>query len=120
MSRKNVEIVRELNERFEGGDRESWRQVFAEDAVWDTSATQLPQAGVYEGHSGIERFFTDWVGTWENLVFEPQDLIDAGDSVVTVFRWIARGKTSGVETEATMFGVYDFIDGRIARYRQYE
>ncbi|MBA2522370.1 MAG: nuclear transport factor 2 family protein [Solirubrobacterales bacterium] len=120
MSQENVEIVRELTKRFEGGDRESWRQVVAKDAIWDTSATTIPQAGVYEGHVGIERFFTDWLGTWENPEVETQDLIDAGDSVIQVFRWKVRGKASGVETEATMFGVYDVREGWVVRFRQYE
>jgi len=120
MSDENVEIVRDMSKRFAAGDRESWRQTFAEDAIWDTSATNSPQAGIYDGHAGIERFFIDWLGTWEDLVLETVDLIDAGDSVISVIRWIGRGKASGVTTEATMFGVYDIEDGRIVRYRQYE
>ena len=120
MSEENVEIVREMTKRFEAGDRESWREVITEDVIWDTSATTGPQAGVYEGHVGIERFFRDWLGTWENPVVETLNLIDAGDSVVLVFRWTGRGKASGVETKATMFGVYDLEDVQIVRFRQYE
>jgi uncharacterized protein len=120
MSQENVEIVREMTNRFASGDRESWREVFVEDVIWDTSATTIPQAGVYEGHSGVERVFIDWLGTWENLFIESLDLIDAGDSVITVFRWTGRGKASGVETQTTMFGVYDVKDRRITRFRQYE
>ena len=112
-----MEIVRDLTTRFVTGDRESWREVLAEDVIWDISTTA---AGVYEGHAGIERFFTDWLGTWEDPVLEHLDFIDAGDSVVVVFRWTGRGKASGVEIEATMFGVHDLKDGQIVRYRQYE
>ena len=120
MSEGNVEIVREMAKRFEAGDRESWREVITEDVIWDTSATIGPQAGIYEGHAGIERFFIDWLGTWENPLVKNLEMIDAGDSVITVVRWTARGKTSGVETEATMFGVYDVKDRRIVRYRQFD
>ena len=115
-----MEIVRRMNDRFASGDRESWREVFAEDVIWDTSATALPRAGVYEGHSGIERFFIDWLGTWENPRIEYLEHIDAGDSVISIFRWTGRGKASGVETQTTMFGVYDVKDRRITRYRQCE
>jgi ketosteroid isomerase-like protein len=120
MSRENVEIVRDMTTRFATGDRESWREVIAEDVIWDTSATTMPQAGVYEGHAGIERFFIDWLGTWENPLVENLEVIDAGDSVVVVFRWTGRGRTSGAETETTMFAVYDVKDGRIVRFRQYD
>ena len=77
MSQENVEIVRGMVTRFAAGDRESWREVFAEDAVWDTSATTTPQAGVYEGHAGMERFFIDWLGTWVNPVVESLELTDS-------------------------------------------
>lgn len=120
MSRENVEILREMFSRFEAGDRESWREVFADDVVWDISATTFPQAGVYQGHSGVERFFIDWLGTWENPVLEVLEYIDAGDRVVAVFRWSAHGRTSGIATEMTMFGVYDLENGRVVRFRQYE
>jgi ketosteroid isomerase-like protein len=120
MSEENVAVVREMLDRFAAGDRESWREVFAEDVIWDISATTMPQARVYEGHEGMERFFIDWLGTWKELTFETMDLIDAGDCVITVFHWTARGKASGVATEMTMFGVYDIEGGRIVRYRQYE
>ena len=85
MSQENVEIVRGMVTRFAAGDRESWREVFAEDAVWDTSATTTPQAGVYEGHAGMERFLIDWLGTWVNPLVESLELTDAGDCVISVF-----------------------------------
>ena len=64
MSQENVEVIKEFTSRFEGGDREEWRGHFDPDVVWDTSATEMPAAGVYHGHEGVERFFRDWLGTW--------------------------------------------------------
>ncbi len=118
-----MEVVRAMFDGFEGiqaGDRESWRGMIAEDVIWDTSATSFPQAGVYEGHSGVERFFIDWLGTWESPVVEALDYIDAGDSVVVAFRWSGRGRTSGIDTAMTMFAVYDVKDAQVVRFRQYE
>ena len=119
MSQENVEIVRDLTTRFETGDRESWREVLADDVIWDFSATTVAE-GVYEGLSGVERFFIEWLGAWENPTLEHLEMMDAGDSVVVVFRWTARGKARGVETEATMFGVHDVKDGRVVRFRQFD
>ena len=92
----------------------------AEDAVWDTSATAMPGAGVQRGHAGVARFFIEWMGAWKNLSVDPLEFIEAGESVVSVFRWTGIGKTSGVPTQRDFFGVYDLRDGRISRYRQYE
>jgi uncharacterized protein len=119
MSRENVEILEELLARFQAGDRTSLKDAFTEDVVWDTLASITPAAGIYEGPAGVERFFVEWLGTWEDPTVEHLELIDAGDSVVNVFRWSGRGRTSGVPTEGVFFGVYDLRDGKIARYRQY-
>ena len=63
MSQENVEVVKAFTLSFEGGDRDEWREYFDPNVVFDTSATEMPFAGVYHGHQGIERFFRDWLGT---------------------------------------------------------
>jgi hypothetical protein len=120
MSRENVELVREFLGLFAAGDRRSWRQYFAPEAVWDTSQSQLPAAGVYRGHEGVEQFFADWLAIWDDYAMENDEFIDAGDSVVVVFRQRGRGKGSGVRAERTFFGVYDLEAGKVTRFRQYE
>jgi ketosteroid isomerase-like protein len=77
MSEENVEIVREMSNRFEAGDREEWREHFDPGIVWDTSATEMPAAGVYQGHEGVERFFRDWLGTWTDYEVATREYIDA-------------------------------------------
>jgi uncharacterized protein len=120
MSRENVELVEEMFARFQSGDRTAWRNQIAEDVIWDTSATTMPGAGIYQGHAGVERFFVEWMGAWKDPSVEPLEFIDAGESIVSVFRWTGIGKTSGVPTQRDFFGVYDLRDRRVSRYRQYE
>jgi uncharacterized protein len=120
MSRENVEIIKDLSARFVAGDRESWRKKFADDVVWDTSATTMPAAGIYRGHEGVERFFREWLGAWEDPVVESLETIDAGDSVVIAFRWTGRGRSSGVQTQREWFGVHDLREGQVVRWRQYD
>jgi ketosteroid isomerase-like protein len=66
MSQENVEIVREFNRIFATGDRDDWRDHFDPDVIWDTSASGMPEAGVYHGHQGVEQFFRHWLGTWRD------------------------------------------------------
>jgi len=120
VSQRNVDIVREFAEQYAAGDRVSWRRYFAEDVVWDMSRSNLPQAGVYRNHEGMERFFTDWLGAWDEYEIEHHEVLDAGDSVVVVFRQRGRGRSSGVFTERDFAGVYDLRDGLVTRYREYE
>jgi ketosteroid isomerase-like protein len=120
VSQENVDTVSEFLELFAAGDRVAWRRYFAEDVVWDMSRSGLPAAGVYNGHEGLERFFADWLGTWEDYSVEFREVIDAGDEVVVTFRQRGRGRTSGIVTERDFAGVYEIADGIVTTYRQYE
>ena len=120
MSQQNVETVKEFTRLFEAGDRNAWRDYFDPDVVWDTSATRMPSAAMYHGHQGIERFFREWLGTWSDYTVETREHIDAGDSVVIVFRQSGIGRGSGVRAERDFLAVYDLSDSKVVRYRQYE
>ena len=120
MSQENVERVKAFTSLFEAGDRNGWREYFDPDVVWDTSASNMPSAGIYHGHQGIERFFGEWLGAWSDYRMEAREFIDAGDSVVLVFHQSGIGRGSGVKTERDFFAVYDLRDSKVVRYRQYE
>jgi len=64
MSQENVELVKAFMGPFEAGDRDAWRDYFDPDVVWDTSASEMPAAGVYHGRQGVAQFFRDWLATW--------------------------------------------------------
>jgi ketosteroid isomerase-like protein len=96
MSQENVEVVKAFMGLFEAGDRDAWRDYFDPDVVWDTSASEMPAGGIYHGHEGIERFFREWLGAWDQYEVETREYIDAGDSVVLVFRQSGIGRGSGV------------------------
>jgi uncharacterized protein len=120
MSQENVKIVKTFTRLFEKGDRDEWRKHFDPNVVWDTSASNMPSAGVYEGHQGVDRFFRDWLGTWRDYEIATREYLDAGDSVVIVFRQHGTGRESGVEIERDFFGVYDLRASKVVRFRMFE
>jgi uncharacterized protein len=120
MSEENVEIVKKFSRLFQGGDREKWREYFEPDVVWDTSASNMPAAGIYRGHAGVERFFRDWLGTWTDFEIEFREFRDAGASVVVVFHQRGTGRGSGVQIERDFFAVYDLRASAVVRYRLFE
>ena len=119
MSRENVEIVQKFTRLFEEGSRDEWRAHFDPNVVWDTSASGMPSAGILHGHEGVERFFRDWLGTWRNYGLLTREYLDAGDSVVIVFRQRGTGRESGIESERDFFGAYDLRRSKVVRFRLY-
>ena len=121
VAESGVDIVRGLFDAFAAGDRVGWRDRVDPDVVWDMSTSPLPSAGVYRGHEGVEQFFRDWMGTWDDYRLETLEVIDAGrDRVVVVFRQSGRGRASGIVIDRLFFGLYELADGKLVRFRPFD
>src|SRR5919108_5315232 len=94
MSQQNVEILRRMFERLgRGGEHsEALYEVLDEEVVWDTTG-HLPEGRVFRGHDGVRQFWRTWRGTWETWKFWPEEMVDAGDTVVVSMR--QRGARQG-------------------------
>ena len=76
---------------------------------------------VYRGHEGVTGWLERevWV-TYETFEVHPDENQVIDDERLLVFgHWIARGRESGVELEATASWVVDVRDGRIVRWQTY-
>jgi ketosteroid isomerase-like protein len=57
----------------------------------------LPGAESARGIDAVKRYIESFAKYWEEVRFEPEEFIDAGDSVVVVALLVGRGKRSGIE-----------------------
>ena len=93
MSQENVEIVREIHERWKLGDFSS--------VSWAHPEIEFsnPAALDEEVHQGIEamaREWARWLRGFEDFRSEALEFFEAGDEVVTINRFSGRGRGSGV------------------------
>jgi ketosteroid isomerase-like protein len=124
MSRENVELVRKLLEMFQRREHERVFALYDPAIEWDASnfAETIPDlAGVYHGHDGVRAYWRRWLLAWDNLEFEVQDVVDAGDQVVALIhkqrQW---GRDSGIATEFPPYGiVFSVRGGRVTRWCGY-
>jgi ketosteroid isomerase-like protein len=80
----------------------------------------IPDAGDYHGHRGFEKWLLeDWAAAWESYTFEPEQFVDAGHVVLSIFTLTARGKGSGVETRRRNATVNTVENGRVTRVEYY-
>ena len=86
------------------GDREAWLALWDEEAEFYPLRAQL-EGESYSGHEGLERFLVEMTEEWEEVRFEIEETRDAGEQVVGIGRFRARGRASGVDLDVPL-GVF--------------
>lgn len=126
MSQENVELVhrwyqalgRTLAAYSDVGGRiedapfvEDVFELTDEDIEWSWPIT--PES--FHGREGLLRAAADWLETVEDWRIEVEEVLDAGDHVVSSQLVRAQGKGSGAPSDQHVFTVFTFRDGRILR-----
>jgi ketosteroid isomerase-like protein len=114
MSSENVELIRESFETFAKTGEVAWDLIASDIEVRDFD---LPDAigEVFRGHEGYRRWVSVWDAAWDHYALELEEIFDAGDRVIAVFRLRARGKGSGVEIERRNSVLYTLRDRKVVR-----
>jgi ketosteroid isomerase-like protein len=118
MSRENVEIVRKVYDAVARHDAASVFALYDPEIEWDNS--RLPEAGlegrrVTRGHEGLRSLFREWYEAWESSEDHCEELVDAGEHVISVVTRRGRGRASGAEATARRGGVWTIREGKIIR-----
>ena len=113
MSRENVEVVRRIVDAWSRGDfrvkadlldpdiRIVWLSVFV---VGDVETRGIEAATAK---------MADWLRSWEHVTLTADRIVEAGDRVVLIAVWRARGAESGVATEWRHGQVWALRDGKV-------
>jgi ketosteroid isomerase-like protein len=116
MSESNVELVREGLEAYNAGDAERII-AFADPEIEFVPLGSLLEGGSYHGHDGIRRFFAEIGEVWDDRQIELDELRDAGDCVVVLGHFHARGRASGVDVRYPSAWSCEVRDGKITAIR---
>src|SRR3954467_9567294 len=104
MSQENIEIALAAVDAWNRGDREAWMALWDEGAEFYPLRAQL-EGESYRGHDGLERFLDERAEDFEDAPFEIDETRDAGEQVVGIGRFRARGRASGVDLNVPL-GVF--------------
>jgi ketosteroid isomerase-like protein len=119
MSRENVEIVRTVLDAVARRDSAAVLALYDPDVEMDFSQSPFADftgQGHYDGLDAVRGAFRDWYDAWENVETDVDELIEAGEHVVSVFTYRGRGRASGVEVEwKHMAGLWTIREGKIVR-----
>jgi ketosteroid isomerase-like protein len=131
---ENVENLRAF---LEGWSREAWTpEAWERDEVIDMSFldpevvyedTTLPDhiGEAYRGHEGIQRAAKRWIEPQEWMLVELEQIIEAGDQLVSVHRLRSKARHSGIEFDTADEGspslayVWTFRDGKVIHFKSF-
>jgi ketosteroid isomerase-like protein len=117
MSQENVDVVRRLWDAADRRDSETVLALYDPQVELDVSGFPIEAAEGqhYRGHDGLKRLFREWREFWEHAESSLVELVDAGDRVVGVYTYRARGRASGVPVEGTFAALWTVHHGRVVR-----
>lgn len=121
MSEENVALVRAIYDAFAAGDIAGVLARMGPDMVWN-EAENFPYAdgNPYCGPEAIlGGIFARLGSEWDGFAAVPEELLDAGETMVALGRYRGICKATGLAMDAQFAHVWRVADGRAARFQQY-
>ena len=110
---ENVDVVRQLAERWNAGDVEGALALYTEDAV-AISGPDWPEQYTHRGHDELRSNMREWLAVWDSSQIEIATIETYGDNVVGTGAWITRGRSSGVPGTMPFVILFRLRHGKIA------
>lgn len=112
----NVELVQSVLAGFIATGEPAWDSLDEQIEVHDHD---VMDAGEYRGHAGFGSWLENWDAAWSDFTMEPEEFLDVGERVVSVFHMKATGRGSGVEVDRQDAIVWSVRGGKILRLDYY-
>jgi ketosteroid isomerase-like protein len=120
MSVENVEVVRRASAAMNGRHWHRWLELMDPNVVYyEQVGMPLDTAEVLRGRDQVRESFAAYVEEFPDFRSEIDELIDAGEAVVCVQRWVGTGRASGVSIEFSEVVVLAVADGMITEGKVY-
>jgi ketosteroid isomerase-like protein len=118
MSERNLEIVQAAVAAYNRGDWDGALVHAAPDFELDFSRAYGLQRGVFTLEQ-MPAWWEEFAQLWESVRIEADDLVAAGDHVITPLTMHTTGR-DGIELSSRVFYVWTFRDGAIDRLSMYQ
>lgn len=119
MGPDNLEVVRQALDAYARRDIATLRAINDPEMELDWSASRSWLAGVYRGFEEALRFYEGYFEAFEEIVFELDRFIAAGESVVVPNLARQRGR-DGIEVSARSTLVFTLRDRKVVRICLYQ
>lgn len=121
MSKENVAVVKGIYDAFGAGNVPAVLGAMAPGIIWN-EAENFPYAdrNPYVGPQAIlEGVFGRVLADWEGFQVVPDEILDAGDTVVMLGRYVGAHKVTGKAHNPQIVHVWRLKDGKATQFQQY-
>lgn len=121
MSKENVDLIRSLYEAFDAGDVEGVLSRMSPDIVWN-EAENFPYAdgNPYIGPDAVlEGVFSRCLGEWDGFGVVVDEILDAGETVVVLGRYVGAYKATGRSQRTQLVHVWRVASGKAVAFQQF-
>jgi len=73
----------------------------------------------YRGHEGIVRAAERWIDPFEWLLIELEQIVDAGDRLVSIHRARSKARYTGIEFDTPLAYLWTFRGGKVIHFRSF-
>lgn len=117
----NTETVQAIYQALGRGDIPFMLGAFHSQVEWNEAENFIYADGnPYIGPQAIlEGVFARLGGEWNGFSATPEQILDAGDTVVSLGRYGGTYKKTGIAVNAQFVHVFTFRDGKLAKFQQY-
>lgn len=119
MSQENANVVLAVVEAQRRRDWQAFRRLYDPNIEWEDVSGLWGDWGTRRGFDEVRDAWATWFEAFEQVAFEIEDLVEAGDQVVAFIRASGRGRESGLVIEQRIPSVWTVRGGRVVRVRGY-
>lgn len=117
MSQENVEIVRRAYDALNQGDWDGFFRDMHPD--FEMTTQRGPGAGTHRRREGVQGFGEDYIAAFDNMVFEPDEVLENGDQVVVLVTRRGRPKGGSVDIVVRNGHLWTVRDGTILSMKSF-
>ncbi len=119
MTQSGIDVVQELYRVALADQEDTIVQLVTPDIVWEI-LDSFPHGGIYAGIPAIfGQFLPKLQADFHDWHAQPDEFIDAGDTIVALGHYSGTLKTTGVHIVAPFCHIWTLQNGKIARLRQF-
>jgi ketosteroid isomerase-like protein len=90
--------------------------LFAPDVAYEDMNLPDHVGESYYGHQGVVRAAERWTEPFEWLAVELEEIIDAGNRLLSFHRWRAKARHTGIEINERLIYRWTFQEGKVIHF----